>query len=64
MTVSAPMRSSAARAALRSTKLLLHLFQANYSCAWWVAALVHDWRWMKSSKATFDIEWNKQGGQR
>ncbi|WP_218186508.1 hypothetical protein, partial [Pseudomonas sp. p21] len=32
-TPSAPMRSSAARAALRSTRLLLHLFRANYSCA-------------------------------
>ncbi|SPO53791.1 protein of unknown function [Pseudomonas sp. JV551A1] len=27
----APVRSSAARAALRSTRLLLHLFRANYS---------------------------------
>ncbi|PLP92717.1 hypothetical protein CX682_06905 [Pseudomonas sp. FFUP_PS_41] len=26
------LRSSAARAALRSTRLLLHLFRANYSC--------------------------------
>ncbi|UQB78310.1 hypothetical protein KI429_26535 [Pseudomonas shirazica] len=32
-TPSAPMRSSAARAALRSTRLLLHLFRASYSCA-------------------------------
>jgi len=29
----APMRSSAARAALRSTSPLPHLFRANYSCA-------------------------------
>ncbi|SPO53755.1 protein of unknown function [Pseudomonas sp. JV551A1] len=27
----APVRSSAARAALRSTRLLLHLFRASYS---------------------------------
>ncbi|WMY84440.1 hypothetical protein QR297_21180 [Pseudomonas shirazica] len=33
MSFLAPVRSSAARAALRSTRLLLHLFRANYSCA-------------------------------
>ena len=32
MILAAPLRSSAARVALRSTRLLLQLFRANYSC--------------------------------
>ena len=51
--LAAPVRSSAARAALRSTRLLLHLFRANYSCTHGARPLgVH-----------LDIMSDKQGGR-
>ncbi|SPO57527.1 protein of unknown function [Pseudomonas sp. JV551A1] len=63
-THSAPERSSAARAALRSTRLLLHLFRANHSCAIGARTLGVWLEIAEEQQAQPSIfEWDRQGGR-
>ncbi|MGB5957149.1 hypothetical protein, partial [Pseudomonas sp.] len=64
LSCSVPVRSSAARAAHRRQASSYICFGPVSPVPLARAPWVHDWRLLKSSGATFDIERNKQSGQR